>query len=570
MAPQPPTWDAATAPWLRAYPAGIDWAFDEPPATLTDLLDTAVARFRHRPALDFLGRRWSYGDLGAQVDRVAAGFSRLGAGPGTRIGLCLPNSPYFVIAFFAALKAGATVVNFNPLYVEAELAGQTADSGTTIMVTIDLEPIFGRVLGLLGRGTLKRVVACRFHRALRPLKGAAFRVANRRLLASVPRNDDRVVSFESLVASPPIARPPTVAPEDIAVLQYTGGTTGTPKGVILTHANLAANCRQVQRWFADSRPGEERLLAVLPLFHVFALTTAMNAGLFWGAEIVLLPRFAPPQLLAALRRRRPTLFPGVPTLFKAILDHGATARDLASVRACISGGAPLPLEIKRCFEAASGCVLVEGYGLTEASPVCFCNPVHGENRAGTIGLPLPGVRAEIRALDDPARRVPEGERGELVIRGPNVMRGYWQRPAETAAVMTPDGWLRTGDVGIMDHDGYVTLVDRIKDLIICSGYNVYPRTVEEALYAHPDIAAATVLGMPDSYRGESVAAFVQLRPGATLTDAALHAFLRERLSPVELPRLIEIRAELPRTAVGKLSRKELRDELLRRPPVTRP
>ena len=570
MATQPQTWDTAASPWLRAYPKEIDWAFDEQPGTLTDLLDTAVRRFGPRPALDFLGRRWTYAELGALVDRAATGFCRMGAGKGTRIGLCLPNSPYFVIAFFAALKAGATVVNFNPLYVEAELAAQAEDSGTTIMVAIDLDPIFLRVLGLLGRGTVKRVVACRFHRALRPLKAVAFRVANRRMLASVPRNDDRVVTFDHLVASAPILFPPIAVPEDLAVLQYTGGTTGTPKGVMLTHANLVANCRQVQRWFPESRPGEERMLAVLPLFHVFALTTAMNAGLAWGAELVLLPRFAPPQLFAALRRRRPTLFPGVPTLFKAILDHGATKDDLASVRACISGGAPLPLAVKAAFEAASGCVLVEGYGLTEAGPVCFCNPVRGENRAGTIGLPLPGVQAEIRALDDPARRVPNGERGELVVRGPNVMRGYWQRPADTDAVTTPDGWLRTGDVGIMDADGYVTLVDRIKDLIICSGYNVYPRTVEEALYAHPDIAAATVLGMPDSYRGESVAAFVQLRPGAALTEAALDAFLRERLSPVEMPRLIEIRAELPRTAVGKLSRKELRDELLRQPPRALP
>ena len=401
--------------------------------------------------MDFLGRRWSYAELGALVDRAAAGFARMGARPGTRIGLCLPNSPYFVIAFFAALKAGATVVNFNPLCVEAEMAAQAADSGTTIMVTIDLQPIFGRVHGLLGRGTVKQVVACRFHRALRPLKAVAFRIANRRMLAAVPRNDDRVVSFDSLVAASADRRfRRRWRAEDLAVLQYTGGTTGTPKGVMLTHANLAANCRQVQRWFPESRPGEERMLAVLPLFHVFALTTAMNAGLAWGAEIVLLPRFAPPQLFAALRRRRPTLFPGVPTLFKAILDHGATVDDLASVRACISGGAPLPLEIKRAFEAASGCTLVEGYGLTEASPVCFCNPVHGENRAGTIGLPLPGVQAQIRSLDDPGRLVPLGERGELVVRGPNIMRGYWQRPADTALVTTPDGWLRTGDVGIMD------------------------------------------------------------------------------------------------------------------------
>ena len=564
MATQLQTWDAASAPWLRCYPDGVDWVFGEAPGTLTALLDDAVARFGPRPALEFLGRSWTYAELGGLVDRAAAGLQQMGAGPGTKVGLCLPNTPYFVIAFFAALKAGATVVNFNPLYVEFEMAAQAEDSATTIMVVIDLEPIFGRVMGLLGRGTVKRVVACRFHRALRPLKAAVFRVARRRVIAAVPRNDDRVVSFDSLTAASPITDAPEIDAHAIAVLQYTGGTTGTPKGAMLTHANLAANCRQVQRWFPQSRPGEERVLAVLPLFHVFAMTTAMTAGLAWGAEIVLLPRFAPPLLLAALRRRRPTLFPGVPTLFKAILDNGATADDLASVRACISGGAPLPLEVKRAFEKASGCTLVEGYGLTEASPVCFCNPVVGENRAGTIGLPLPGVEAEIRALDDPSRRVAAGERGELVLRGPNIMRGYWQRQDETDAVTTPDGWLRTGDVGIMDADGYVTLVDRIKDLIICSGYNVYPRTVEEALYAHPDITAATVLGMPDSYRGESVAAFVQLRPGAVLTEAALNAFLQERLSPVEMPRLIEIREELPRTAVGKLSRKELRHELLRR------
>jgi long-chain acyl-CoA synthetase len=397
------------------------------------------------------------------------------------------------------------------------------------------------------------------------MKAMAFRMARRRMLATVPRNDDRVIGFDGLVADLPTSGFPVVSPEDLAVLQYTGGTTGTPKGVELTHANLTANLRQVQRWFTTCRPGEERVLAVLPLFHVFAMTTAMNAPLSWGAEIVLLPRYEPAQLLAALRRRRPTLFPGVPTLFKAILDRGAQPADLASVRACISGGAPLPLEVKRAFERASGCVLVEGYGLTEASPVCFCNPVVGENRAGTIGLPLPGVEAEIRALDDAARALPPGERGELVVRGPNVMRGYWQRPAETQAVMTPDGWLRTGDIGVMDPDGYVTLVDRIKDLIITSGYNVYPRTVEEALYAHPDIAAATVLGMPDSYRGECVAAFVELRPGAALSEPALRAFLSDKLSPIEMPRLIEIRAELPRTAIGKLSRKELREELTRRP-----
>ena len=565
MAPeQPQPRIAEEAPWLRTYPSGIQWAFNEPPGTLGALLDDAVSRFGPRPALDFLGRRWTYTELGSLVDRVAAGFARMGAGPGTRIGLCLPNTPFFVIAFFAALKAGATVVNYNPLYVEAEMAAQAEDSGTTIMLAIDIEPIFGRVMGLLRRRVVKRVVACRFHRALRPLKAVAFRVAKRRVLATVPRDDDRVVDFDSLIALPPSGERPPVTPDDIAVLQYTGGTTGKPKGVVLTHANLAANCRQVQLWFPQCRLGEERMLAVLPLFHVFAMTTVMNAGLAWGAELLLVPRFEPTQLLAALRRRRPTLFPGVPTLFKAILDHGATGRELASVQACISGGAPLPVEIKRAFERASGCVLVEGYGLSEASPVCFCNPVSGDNREGTIGMPLPGVEADIRSLDEPRCSVPLGERGELVVRGPNVMKEYWRRPDETREVLTPDGWLRTGDVGIMDADGYVTLVDRIKDLIICSGFNVYPRNVEEALYAHSDVAAATVLGYPDAYRGESVAAFVEVRPGSALTPSALHEFLLERLSPIEMPRLIEIRPELPRTAVGKLSRKELRSELLDR------
>jgi long-chain acyl-CoA synthetase len=310
------------------------------------------------------------------------------------------------------------------------------------------------------------------------------------------------------------------------------------------------------------------VLAVLPLFHVFAMTSAMTAGLGWGAEIVLLPRFDIAQLLAALRRRRPTVFPGVPTLFKAILDHGTKPQDLASVRVCLSGGAPLPMEIKRAFEAAAGCTLVEGYGLTEASPVCFCNPIEPAtqigNRAGTIGLPLPGIDASIRALDDPARALPTGERGELCLRGPNIMRGYWQRPDDTAAVTTPDGWLRTGDVGVMDDDGYVTLVDRIRDLIICSCYNVYPRTIEEAIYRHPEVVAVTVLGVPDDYRGESAAAFVQARPGARLTETELRQFLRDKLSPIEMPVLIELRAELPRTAVGKLSRKELREEMLGR------
>jgi long-chain acyl-CoA synthetase len=564
---------APAYPWLRAYPPGVAWDIALPEETLVSVIDAAVARFGPKPCMDFLGRRWTYAELGAQVDRAAEGLRRLGVRPGSRVGICLPNTPFFVVAYFAALKAGAVVVNYSPLHVEEELAAQAADSGTEVMVSVDLDPILPRVLGVLNRADspVRRVVVCRFARALPRLKGMAFRVAKRKSLAAVPRGDDRIVGLDDLLAAPPIADPPAVAPSAVAVLQYTGGTTGVPKGVVLTHANLCANLRQMQAWFTPNREGEERMLAVIPFFHVFAMTVAMNNGLATGSEIVMLPRYDWPSLLAALRRRRPTVLPGVPTLFKAVLDNGATREDLSSLRACISGGAPLPLAVKQGFEGLSGGTLVEGYGLTETSPVAFCNPFEGENRAGTIGLPLPGVRAEIRALDDPSgAALPPGERGELCLAGPNVMAGYWNRPEETAKVLGPDGFLRTGDVGIMDAEGYVTLVDRIKDLILVSGFNVYPRAIEEAIYRHPDVAAATVVGMPDAYRGESPAAFVEAKPGSGLTAEALREFLKDKLSPLEMPRLIELRDALPRTAVGKLSKKELRQELLERPAVATP
>ncbi len=553
--------------WLRNYPQGIDWSRAFPPGeTLVSMFDQAVARFAARPAMDFLGRRWSYAELGDAVARAAEGFRRLGIAPGARVGLCLPNTPFHVIAYFGALKAGAIVVNFSPLYVEEELSAQAADSGTTLMVTVDLDPLLPRVLKMMDRpgSPVRHVVVARFAEALPALKGVLFRLAKRKALAAVPRGDARVSGFAALLDGPPVTDAPALAPTDVAVLQYTGGTTGVPKGAALTHANLSANLRQMEAWFTPARPGEERMLAVIPFFHVFAMTVAMNSAIAMGAEIVMLPRFDWKLLLETLHRTRPTIFPGVPTLFKAILDNGATRDDLASLRACISGGAPLPLAAKERFEALSGCTLVEGYGLTEASPVCFCNPFEGENRAGTIGLPLPGLRAEIRDLADPSRPAPHGEKGELCLAGPNVMSGYWQRPAETAEVMTADGLLRTGDVGVMDADGYVTLVDRMKDLILVSGFNVYPRVVEEALYRHAGVAAATVVAMPDDYRGEAPAAFVEPRPGVKLTAEELHAFLADKLSAVEMPRLIEVRPALPRTAVGKLSKKELQQEVRER------
>jgi long-chain acyl-CoA synthetase len=558
-------------PWLRSYPTGVDWDVPLPTETLPGMLDAAVARFGSRTCMDFMGRRWSFAAMGALVDSAAAGFRRLGVTAGTRVGLCLPNSPFFVAAFFGALKAGAVVVNYSPLYVEEELAFQMQDSGTEVMVTVDLDPLLPRVLALLDRpaSPLKHVVACQFSSALPMGKGLAFRVLRRRSIAPLPRGDGRVVSFKALScrAEPPACE---AKPGDVALLQYTGGTTGVPKGVMLTHANLCANIRQVLAWNTAMREGEERVLAVLPFFHIFALTAVMNVAIARGSALIALPRFDFEAVMAAVRRCRPTLIPGVPTLFKALLDKGATAEDLSSLRACISGGAPLPAQVKEDFEARSGCSVTEGYGLTEASPVCFSNPPGEGNRAGTIGLPVPGTRAEIRSLDDPSRVLPLGEKGELCVSGPQVMKGYWNRPEGTAAVLGEDGFLRTGDVGIMDERGYVTLVDRIKDLILVSGFNVYPRTIEEALYRHPDVAAVTVVGMPDEYRGEAPAAFVEPRPGAILAEDALRLFLKDKLSPVEMPRLIEVRDSLPRSPVGKLTKTELRAEVLRRAAATAP
>ncbi len=555
-----------TQPWLRRYPAKVAWDQPFPPETLPDLLAGACARFGPRPALDFLGRRLSYARLHARVRAAAEGLRRLGAGPSTQVALCLPNSAAFVVAYFGALEAGAAVTAIPPLHVEEEMAAQLRDSGAAILVTCDLAPLLPRALSILAGGTtaLRHVSVARFHREMPALKGLAFRLLKRRSLAAIPRGDARVGDFDAMAALPPIAAAPAVAPDGLAVLQYTGGTTGTPKGAMLSHANLAANARQVVAWFTTSVPGAEVTLAVIPFFHVFAMTVAMNAALAGGSCLVMQPRFDWSMLKAALRRTKPTVFPGVPTLFQAVMDRGAKPALLASVKACISGGAPLPAQVKEDFERLAGCTLVEGYGLTESSPVAFCNPLEGENRAGTIGLPLPGVTPALRSLDDPSREVAPGERGELCLKGPNVMAGYWNRPAETAAAFTPDGFLRTGDVGVMDAEGYVTLVDRIKDLILVSGFNVYPRTVEEAIHRHPDVAAVTVVGMPHPTKGEAPAAFVQPRQGSALSAAALRDFLHDKLSPLEMPRLIELRAELPRTAVGKLSRKELRAELMGR------
>ncbi|WP_247871882.1 long-chain fatty acid--CoA ligase [Azospirillum sp. TSO35-2] len=556
-------------PWLASYPPTVDWAMPIPALPLTVLLDDAVERHGDKPCLNFLGKRTSYRELGRLVDQAACGFQAIGVGKGTRVGLFLPNTPYYVIAFYGILKAGGTVVNFNPLYAERELIHQIGDSDIDLMVTLDLKILYDKMARMLAETRLKRLLIGRMADILPFPKNWLFPIAKRAEVAAIPR-DDRHLFFADLLANDGRPAPVSIDPRaDVAVLQYTGGTTGVPKGAMLTHANLYANTMQCAAWYEakERRPtesgedGQEKLLGVLPLFHVFAMTAVMNFGLRMGAEIVLLPRFELEQVMRTLAKERITLFPAVPTIYTAINHHRSLKDyDLSSIRFCMSGGAPLPLEVKEAFERTTGCTLVEGYGLSECSPVATVNPaVLHPTKKGSIGLPLPGTVVEIVSLDEPRRVLPPGEKGEVCIRGPQVMAGYWRRPAETAQTLV-DGRLHTGDVGIMDADGYTTIVDRIKDMILCSGFNVYPRNVEEAIYLHPAVAECVVAGIPDEYRGQTVKAYVRLDEGRNLTADELVAFLKDKLSPIEMPKVVEFRRELPKTMIGKLSRKALLDE----------
>ena len=426
------------------------------------------------------------------------------------------------------------------------------------MVVIDIAEIHARVCETAKRCGIRHVVLCRLTDVLPRVQGALYRLLRRKHHARALA-DPHHVRWADLIAVGKPSTPVAVAGEDIAVLQYTGGTTGTPKGAVLTHANIVANTCQLVAFDPTRVPGRERVLGVLPLFHVFAMAVVMNYAVQMAAEMVLLPRYDLGATLKALVRRKPTVFPAVPTIYGAIAKLAeAERRDLSFVRLCISGGAPLSPEIAASFERVAGARLVEGYGLTEASPVVSCNPRDGSGKRGSVGLPLADTVVEIR---DPVtrERVPAGGKGELVVRGPQVMRGYWNQPEETAAVLDAHG-LRTGDIGTVDEDGYIFIVDRIKDVILSGGYNVYPRLIEDALYQHPDVRETVAIGIPDAYRGQSAKAFVVLRSGSSATPHELSRFLEGFLSKIERPKVIEIRDTLPKTAVGKLSRKDLAAE----------
>jgi long-chain acyl-CoA synthetase len=553
---------AGKRPWLTAYPKDIDWGMDFEPALLTSLLDNAVAAHGSRPCTYFMGKRLTFAEIGRLSDRAAKGLQALGVGEGVKVGLLMPNSPAFVIFYNGILKAGGTVVNFNPLYSQEELESQARDSCTRIMVTLDLAATFDKVEALLASGTLDKAVVASFAALLPKLKAVGMKFRRGPKLAQIASSPEKakIVAEQNLLANDGDYRKPAIGTDAIAVLQYTGGTTGTPKGAMLSHANLSINVQQVIAWWSRSAEKGDRVLGILPLFHVFAMTTVMNFGVSQGMEIILLPRFDLIEALKLITKLKPKMMSGVPTLYNAMMQHPHIHDcDLTSLEFCISGGAGLPLEVKRGFESISGCRLTEGYGLSETSPVAACNPHDRLPKEGSIGLPLPATEFSIRSLEDSSVEVERGEAGEICIAGPQVMTGYWNKPEETENAFI-GRFFRTGDVGYMDEEGFLFIVDRIKDMINASGFKVYPRRIEDVLYEHPGVEEVTVIGIPDAYRGEAPKAFVKLKEGARATEAELLEFLRPRLSKIELPAEIEFRDSLPKTMVGKHSKKELRAE----------
>lgn len=544
------------------YPPDIAWNTPIAPKPLFSLLDESARRYPNDPYLDFLGRKFTYREIFRQVENAAFYLQSIGVRKGTRVGLFMPNCPQFVIAYYAILKASGIVVNFSPLYAEEELRHQAIDSGTEILFTLGLRALYPKAATLLTDTPVRLLVVDHLDRMMPMAKHLLFPIIKHKEVVDWPE-DDLHLDFATLTEEDAGPMPVDIRPEkDIAVLQYTGGTTGTPKGAMLTHANLYTNAVQAGLWLSGPEGGRERMMGVLPLFHVFAMTVVMNLATLKGMEIILHPRFELKKALEDIAQKKPTLMPGVPTMFAAICNSkGFEKYDLSSVKRCISGGAPLPLEVKQAFEQKTGASLVEGYGLTESSPIVACNPLYGENRAGAVGLPLPLTIIEAIHQEDQITPMPIGEIGEICIRGPQVMQGYWNKPEETQKVLK-NGRLHTGDLGFVDSDGYVHIVDRLKEMIISGGFNIYPRHIEEALYQHPAVLEAAVIGLPHPMRGQKVVAHVVLRDGSLLKEAELKTFLRDRIASYSIPSDIVFRDSLPKTMIGKIAKKEIVKEAM--------
>lgn len=528
-----------------------------------EFLDRAARAFPHKAAVDFMGRRITFEQMRSEASMLAVGLIReLGIGKGQRVGLLLPNCPAYITCYNAILLTGAVVVNINPLYSEEEITKLVEDSGLKILITLDVNVCYQKVRPLVEMNKVEKVIMVSMSRQLPWLKGMLLSLFRSHELAPVPKDDTHVRYGELMLAGEnrggtPL---PAINPHDLAVLQYTGGTTGVPKAAMLTHANVSINAQQCGEWFSDINPGEHTMLAVLPFFHSFAMTAVMNFSLLKAATMILHPKFNLEKILRDIHEKRPTLLCGVPTMFTAIINSKELEKyKLDSLKACISGGAPLPVEVKKEFERLTGCTLIEGYGLSEASPVCAANPFRGENRAGSIGLPFPDTEIAIENREDPGTFLevsgPQNP-GEICVRGPQVMQGYLNQPEETAKILF-NGWLRTGDLGYKDPDGYIHVVDRIKEMILSGGFNVYPRQIEEAIYQHPAVEECAVIGVPDSYFGQVPKAFVVKKPNTILDEEKLHSFLSAKLANYAKPRTITFVDGLPKTLIGKVDKKKL-------------
>ncbi|WP_409299001.1 long-chain-fatty-acid--CoA ligase [Peribacillus sp. SCS-26] len=532
----------SSKPWQSLYPDSISIELNIPDLSLPQLLQETAKKYPSHPAVSFYGRKTSYLELHRMSEAFASALQQNGIQKGDRVAIMLPNCPHYIISYYGILSAGAIVTQINPMSVERELHHLLNDSGAeTIIAFGDFLP---RVEAVRKETNLKKVIAVAFQ-------------------TPAAKPDGAVLFEDFLKSGNGTAGGITVDPkEDTAVLQYTGGTTGRSKGAMLTHRNLVANVLQSYEFFKfDLSFGKERCLTVIPLFHVFAMTSCMNLSIFLGAEMILLPRFDLEEVLRTIKTEQPTLFPGVPTMYVALTNHpNAEEYGIDSIEICNSGSAPMPVELLREFERKTGSRILEGYGLSEAAPVTHCNPSFAERKPGTVGIPFPSTDYKIVDTATGNDELPPGELGEVIVRGPQVMKGYWNLPEETANVLR-DGWLYTGDIGLMDVEGYLSVVDRKKDMIIASGFNIYPRDIEEVLYEHPSVQEAVVIGVPHAYRGETIKAVLVLKNGREADEEEIQAFCRTNLASYKVPEIIEFRSQLPKTSVGKILRRALREEI---------
>lgn len=550
-------------PWLDVYPKEIPATLEYSSEPVQRCLQKSAEKFPEKSAIHFMGKEWTFKQLYEDALNFAGYLQgSLGISKGDRVAIMLPNTPQAVISYFAILLAGGIVVQTNPLYTERELEYQMKDSGAKAIITLDI--LYPRVSKVMPKTELQHTIVTAIKDFLPFPKNLVYPFIQKKqygIVVKVKHEGNIHLLTEILKSNPQkVTAYNFDAGEDVALLQYTGGTTGSPKGVMLTHKNLIANTEMSEKWLYKCKPGEGSVLGIIPFFHVYGMTTVMILSIKMAYKMILLPKFDALTTLKTIEKQRPTLFPGAPTIYIGLLNHPDMKKyDLSSIEACISGSAPLPIEVQQKFEEVTGGQLVEGYGLTEASPVTHSNFLWDAPKVkGSIGVPYPDTDAVILSMDT-SEPIPIGEIGEIVVKGPQIMKGYWNRPEDTKEVLR-DGWLYTGDLGYMDEQGYFYVVDRKKDMIIAGGYNIYPREIEEVLYEHPDVLEAVAAGIPDPYRGETVKAYIVLKKGSRITADEINEYARKYLAAYKAPRLYEFRHELPKTAVGKILRRMLVDE----------